>query len=546
MQQTKFDPITLEILWSRLIAIVDETAATLIRTSFSTVVRESYDFSCVLTDSQGNSMAQSTLSIPSFIGTLPKTVRHFLRFFPVETLEPGDVLITNDMWLGTGHLPDINVARPIFRNGKLVAWAASVAHAPDIGGKVRSPDPREVFEEGLQIPPMKLLSAGRPNKDLLQILEQNVRVPDQVTGDLWAQVSAIEVAERRLQTMMDENNLEEVDMLAKTIQDYSEKAIRKEIRDLPDGDYYHELQTDGLAVPITLKMKLSVKDDSIYIDFSGSSDQVNRALNVVPAYRDAFTMYPIKCVLSPSIPNNEGAFRPIKLDAPKGSILNPEFPAAGGTRVLVGHYLPTMVFTALSEVVPDRVMAATGSPVWCINVAGKDNNGKQFANMYFFNGGIGAASSRDGYNALTFPSNVSNTPVEMMETATPWIIEKKALKTDSGGPGKHRGGLGQEVVMRIVSPGELSVSFLAERTKFPATGLFDGQVGAPGAVILNGSPIDPKVTHMVKPGDILELHMPGGGGYGSPLDRNQNAVLADLSEGYITPEAAKEIYGIKI
>jgi len=543
MSNESFDPITLEVLWGRLIAIVDEAAVTLIRTSFSTVVRESFDFSCVLTDSRGNSLAQATLSIPSFIGTLPQTVKHFLRFFPEETLRPGDVLITNDMWLGTGHLPDINVARPIFRDGHLIAWAASVAHAPDIGGKIRSPDPRDVFEEGLQIPPMKLSDGGEINEVLLQVVRANVRVPDQVVGDLWAQVAALDISEQRLVGMMEEYDLEEVDELAAAIQGVSESAMRSAITALPDGDYVHELQTDGLTVPITLHLKLTVQGDRIHCDFTGSSDQVDRALNVVPSYRDAFTMYAIKCALSPYVPNNEGAFRPITLHAPEGSILNPRFPAAGGCRVLVGHYLPTLVFTALSELIPDRIMAATGSPVWCINVGGVTAKGRRVSTMFFFNGGTGAARLRDGYTCLSFPSNVSNTPVELMESNAPWTIESKALVSDSGGAGRHRGGLGQSVKLCIASPSTVSVSFLAERTQFPAPGLFSGEAGGSGAVLLNDQPIDPKVTHIVQTGDILELRTPGGGGVGAPKERSQDALRQDIEEGYVSVVRARDIYG---
>lgn len=543
MMKQSFDPITLEVLWGRLIATVDEAAVTLIRTSFSTVVRESFDFSCVLTDSRGNSLAQATLSIPSFIGTLPQTVKHFLRFFPEETLQPGDILITNDMWLGTGHLPDINVARPIFRGGRLIAWAASVAHAPDIGGKIRSPDPRKVFEEGLQIPPMKLSDGGEINDVLLLMIRANVRVPDQVVGDLWAQLAALDTSEKRLIAMMEEYGLDEVDGLAAAIQGVSEDAMRSAISDLPDGDYEHELQTDGLAVPITLRLKLTVDGDHIHCDFTGSADQVDRALNVVPAYRDAFTMYAIKCALSPHVPNNEGAFRPITLDAPEGSILNPKFPAAGGCRVLVGHYLPTLVFTALSEVIPDRVMAATGSPVWCVNVGGLTEKGRRVSTMFFVNGGTGAARSRDGYTCLSFPSNVSNTPVEIMESNAPWTVEGKSLVPDSGGPGRHRGGLGQSLKLRIVSPGAVSVSFLAERTQFAAPGLFGGGAGGPGAVILNGQSIDPKVTHIVQSGDLLELRTPGGGGVGKPAERSHTALQRDVDEGYVSIPEAKTSYG---
>ncbi len=530
----RFDPFTLEILWSRLIAIVDEAAATLIRTSFSTVVRESYDFSCVLTDRHGNSLAQASLSIPSFIGTLPRTVKLFLETFPAATLQPGDVLITNDMWLGTGHLPDINVAKPIFRDGRLVAFAASVAHAPDIGGKMRSPDPREVFEEGLQIPRMKLHEAGRPNAPLLEILRYNVRVPDQVIGDLDAQLAGLAVMERRLRELMDEHGLDSVDPLAATIQGLSERAMRQAIAALPDGDYDNELQTDGLAVPVTLRLKLSVRGDAIHIDFAGTSEQVDRALNVVPSYRDAYTVYPLKCALSPRIPNNEGAWRPITIEAPEGSILNPRYPAAGGSRALVGHYLPPLVFGALAPAIPDRVMAAAGSPLWCINLAGESRSGRRFAAMFFVNGGFGAAAGRDGYPCLTFPSNVSNTPVEIMETTAPIRILEKRLVPDSGGTGEFRGGLGQVLTVQNLSARPVATSFLAERTRFAAPGLLGGGPGALGGIRIDGQPVDPKTTHIVRPGGTVELTLPGGGGFGDPARRDPERIAEDLEAGYVT------------
>lgn len=534
-----FDPFLLEILWNRLVAIVDEAAATLIRTSFSTVVRESYDFSCVLTDARGNSLAQASLSIPSFIGTLPKTVKHMLRRFPAETLEPGDVLITNDAWLGTGHLPDINVAKPIFREGELIAFAASVAHSPDIGGKMRAPDAREVFEEGLQIPPMKLYQAGRPNEALMELIRYNVRVPDQVIGDLDAQLSALAVGERRLLQLMDEHGLKDVDDLAATIQGLSEQTMRHAIAALPDGVYENELQTDGLAVPITVKMKLTVAGDAIAIDFAGTSDQVDRAINVVPAYRDAYTVYPLKCVLAPAIPNNEGIWRPITIDAPEGSVLNPRRPAACGSRVLVGHYLTTVVLGALARAIPDRVVAATGSPVWCMNLTGLSRRGQRFASMFFVNGGMGAAERRDGPSCLSFPSNVNNTPVEIMENVAPVRVLEKRLVPGSGGPGKSRGGLGQTLKFQNLSSRSLTASFLAERTRFPATGLFGGGDGAPGAVRINGELVDPKATHIVDPGGVIEMTTPGGGGFGAARERDAHRAQADATAGYVTPDPAR-------
>lgn len=537
-----FDPFDLEILWNRLIAIVDEAAATLVRTSFSTVVRESYDFSCVLTDRRGNSLAQASASIPSFIGTLPRTVRHFLARFPVDTMRPGDVFITNDPWLGTGHLPDVNVAKPIFRGDELVAFAASVAHSPDIGGRIRAPDAREVFEEGLRIPEMKLHDAGAPNAALLELLRANVRVPDQVIGDLEAQLAALAVAERGLLALMDEHGLPYIDELAATIHARSEQTMRQAIAALPDGDYRDELQTDELAVPVTLAMTLTVAGDAIAIDFTGSSAQVDRAINVVPSYRDAYTGYPLKCVLAPRVPNNEGIWRPITITAPDGSVLNPRFPAACGSRVLVGHYLTTLVLGALARAIPDRVIAATGSPVWCVNLAGTSRRATRFAAMFFFNGGLGAAAHRDGPASLSFPSNVSNTPVEIMETVAPVRVLEKRLLPDSGGAGRFRGGLGQRVSFQSVAPDPMTVSFLAERTRFPATGLFGGRAGAVGGVRIAGRAVDPKATHVVPPGAVIELTMPGGGGFGDPRERDREAVRVDVAAGYVT-SAARGAYG---
>lgn len=543
-RKSKFDPISLQILWSRIIAIVDESAATLVRTSFSTLVRESNDFSCVLTDARGNSLAQSTASIPSFIGTLPATVKLLLKDFPVETLRPGDVLITNDMHIGTGHLPDVNVARPIFKNGKVVAIAASVAHAPDIGGKLRAPDPREVFEEGLQIPPMKLADQGVLNEVLLKLVKANVRVPSQVVGDLMAQMAATEMAERRIISLMDEYGLGDLADLAKTIQDYSEAAMREAIRALPDGEYRSELTTDGLAEPITVKCKLTVKGDQIHVDYTGSSPQVDRALNVVPHYGYAYTVYGVKCALAPVVPNNEGCFKPVTFFAPEGSILNPRRPAAGGARVLVGHYLTFAVMGALGAAVPDKVLAASGAPVWGLNVMGVDRNGTRFANCFFFNGGLGARPTMDGIHCLAFPGNTGNTPIELMESWAPILIEKKEIRGDSGGPGKFRGGCGQTAVVRSTAQQALTISFLAERTRTPAPGIFGGLPGAKGAVRYNGEDINPKETRYLLPGDRVEMSTAGGGGYGDPKERDRAAVARDLELGRVSPEQAREVYGM--
>lgn len=529
----RFDAVEIELLWRRLISLVDEAAAALVRTSFSTLVRESYDFSCVVTDARGQSLVQATESIPSFIGTLPETVKHFIRHFPEETLQPGDVLITNDIWLGTGHLPDITVAKPIFRQGRLVAFSASTAHAPDIGGKIRSPEPREVFEEGLQIPPMKLLRAGQQDDTLIAIIRKNVRTPDQTMGDLWAQVVALDLMEERLLVLMEQAGLPHLRDLAGEIHSRCDAAMRTAIAALPDGTYTSSLQTDGLMDrPITLQLAMTVAGDTITADFTGTDPQVDRAINCALCYTYAMTMYGVKVCISPNLPNNEGAWRPIRIEAPAGCIVNPVFPASGGSRMLIGHYIPMLVFGCLGQIVPDRVMAACGSPMWGMNQSGVTAAGKPYANMFFFNGGMGANMRGDGISCLSWPSNVSSTPVEITEHIAPLRVHHKRLRPGSGGRGRHRGGLGQEVLMESRSDSPIAVSFLAERTLFPAFGIEGGEAGAPGVLHINGKAVDPKRQYVLQTGDTVMMATPGGGGHGSAGERDRTLEEADARHGY--------------
>jgi N-methylhydantoinase B len=510
-----FDPIELKILWNRLIAIVDEAAATLVRTSFSTVVRESNDFACVLLDPEGRLLVQNSASIPSFIGCLPVTIRHMLRRFPPDRLRPGDVLITNDPWLATGHLPDITVAVPLFRSGALIGFAASVAHSPDIGGRLRGPDSRQVYEEGLQLPIMKLYEGGRLNALLMEIIRQNVRVPDQVVGDLMAQVVSNELTSRRLGELLAEYDLENLTDLAEQINHQSEAAMRSAIESIPDGTYHGQVRPDGDEEPLLINMALTVSGDSIHVDYSGTSSQVDNALNTVLNYTFAYTAYPIKCLTSPGIPNNDGSFRPITVDAPEGSLLNPRYPAAVGGRALIGHFLSAAVFSALADVLPERVQAPSGSPLWCLTMTG-EHDGEGYAGVYFLNGGQGASANQDGISCLSFPSNVSNTPIELMEQRTPIRVERKALREGSGGAGRHSGGKGQDLDVRLIADGPATVSFLADRLRHPADGILGGESGAKGAVTLDDEPINPKRQIRIQPGSRLRLSTPGGGGYGEP------------------------------
>ncbi len=512
MPQMELNPANLEILWTRLVSMVDEAAATLVRTSFSSVVRECNDYAVVLLDEKGRLLSQSTFSIPSFICTLPSTVRHLLREFPANTLKPDDVLITNDPWIGTGHLPDINIAVPIFKDNRIVAFSATVAHSPDIGGRLRSPGIRELYEEGLRLPPLKLLHAGEADCAVERIIRSNVRVPEQVMGDIWAQVSANRMLSERLCDLLEETKIDLTE-LGREIQLRSETAMRSAIADIPNGAYTHRLIVDGFIDPIIIQLKIVVEDARIYLDYTGSSPQLPRAINVVPNYTFAYSVYALKSILSPDIPNNEGSFQPIEVHAPIGSILNPRFPAPVGARAMTGHLLPPAIMGALSRVIPDKVLAAPGSPLWAFHLSG-DCAGQPFAFVSFLNGGMGASMYRDGLPAISFPSNLGNTPIEVTESRVPLAVIRKALRRGTGGQGHHRGGDGQIFEFEILGDSQVTISFMANRLEYPAEGLLGGKPGETGSVLLNGNPLDPKEHSVLNPGDCVTLSTPGGGGFG--------------------------------
>lgn len=541
----KFDPITLEILWNRLIAIVDEASAALIRASFSTVLRESNDFACVLLDAKGRSLAQSTRSIPSFIGTMPISLKKFLETFPPETLQPGDVIISNDPWLCSGHLPDVTMATPIFRGQELIAFAGCIGHSPDMGGRIRSADSTEIYEEGLQIPPSKIVKAGRWNQELASLIRRNVRVPDMVIGDLRAEMAANELLGNRLLDLMDEAGIDRLEGLSQTIQDTSEKAVRDAIREIPDGSYSHEIMMDGFDKPLHIKLDIDITDDGIHCDYSGTSPQIDQGLNTVLNYTYAYTVFPLKCVICPTIPNNEGCIRPISVSAPEGSLLNPRYPAAVGGRAMVGHYLTTAIFGALQEVIPHRIQADSGSPLWGAVLTGT-NRGQKYASLFFLNGGQGASPHKDGISCLSYPSNISNTPVEIIENTTPIRIHQKAFRKGSAGAGKFRGGLGQFMEIELTADAPCKVAFLSERVKFAPQGIKGGKPGATGIIELNGEQIHPKMIHTIQPHDILTLGTPGGAGFWTPEERDPEKIQSDLRNGLISSGPAKSEYGGKV
>jgi N-methylhydantoinase B/oxoprolinase/acetone carboxylase alpha subunit len=527
-----FDPVTLEILWRRLVSIVDEASAALVRSAFSTVLRESDDFSCVLTDARGRSIAQATKSIPAFIGSLPATVKAVLAHYGERGLEPGDVVITNDPWLGTGHLFDISVVKPIFSGGALAGFSASTAHAADIGGALDAHSVKDVFEEGMQIPIMKLARRGELDESLLTLLRANVRVPDQVLGDLSAQINALNLMEARVLGLMGEFSLGKLSSLADEICSRSERAMREGIRALPSGTWRYAFDTDGGAEPVHIEAAVTIAGDRVEVDFAGSSPQVRAPINVPYPYTYAFTAYAIRCIAAPTIPNNDGAFAPVSVRAPKGSILNNAFPSSGGQRVCTGHYLPVAVFCALADVIPERVAAGSGSPLWSFVQSGV-RNGRPYATKVFTNGGTGATAGKDGANVLSWPSNVSSTPVEMIEQLAPLRLHFKQIRLGTGGAGKFRGGNGQELLFESLSEDPIHITFNADRTKQPAPGIAGGGNGACGEIRLNGEWKDSRSQLKLAKGDKLLVRTPAGGGFGRPEQRAPTLLEHDRREGYV-------------
>jgi N-methylhydantoinase B len=532
---SRYDSILLEVVWTRMISIVDEAAKAIVRTSFSTLSNEANDFACVLTDNRGFSLAQNSGSIPSFIATLPATVRHFIDEFGYDNFGPGDVLITNDPWKGTGHLSDVCLVCPIFRGDKIVAFAATTSHVPDIGGRLRAMESRQVFEEGVQIPLMKIISAGKTDETLVKLLSKNVRTPEQTIGDIWAQISACELMCDRLGRLMDDYALDDLTALADELFDRAETAMRKVVSEVPDGVYRYAIDTDGASAsdPYHFAVAVTVAGSDILVDYDGTSSSQPRAINCVMAYTYAMSAYAIKCALLPDLANNEGMFRPIKVIAPENTLVNPRYPAAVVARASTGHYLPVVVFGAMQQVIPDKVMAAAGSPLWVLTQTGVNDDGRPYTNVLFYNGGMGATAGKDGEGCLSWPSNISSSPIEISERNSPLFCRHKRFAPGSGGAGKHRGGLGQEIEFISESERPILTLFMTERTRIAAPGFNGGEDGQLGSVQINGVDIDTNAQHVMNKGDTVSMRTPGGGGYGLAKDRPSGLIDIDRKREYV-------------
>jgi N-methylhydantoinase B len=541
------DTVSLEILWNRLLSVANEQQITLMRTAFSTVVREVQDLACGVFDTRGSMVAQSLTGTPGHINAMATGVRHFLAAFPAATLEPGDVLLTNDPWLTAGQVNDMTVLTPVFRDRRVVAYFASTCHAPDIGGRILSAEAREVFEEGLRIPMTKLFAAGEPNAQLLDIVRANVRTPEETVGDLYAQASSNAVGARSLLHLMDEFGLATIDPLADQIIARSERALRDAIRPIPNGRYENEVWSDGFEEPIRIKVAVTVEDEDIRIDFAGSSPQSPRGINVVLNYTHAYASFAVKAAVNPEVPHNDGAFRPVHITAPEGSILNCRQPAAVASRHIIGHFLPGAIFGALARAMPGRLMAGGAEPIWITVWRGEWPSREPFTFTLFQCGGAGARATKDGLSATGFPSGVAGVPAEVLESLTPLVQHRRELRPDSGGAGTFRGGLGQRTEVGIQGPLPWSVSAMIDRIRFPGAGLEGGQPGGLGRFgVGQGAALQPKALLTLDPAARVQLDLPGGGGYGDPWERDPQRVLADVVNGYVTLEAAERDYGVAI
>lgn len=515
-KKSSIDPISLEILWTRIISAVDEAAAVFLRTSFSTLVREANDYAVVLTDRRGRNIAQSSQSIPSFICTMPVTIRKFIEQFGIENMRDGDAFITNDPWIGTGHLNDANLAMPIFHNGKVIGFAGVVSHLPDIGGRLRNPANRELFEEGFQIPPIRILDGGEPNEVLIRLIRSNVRVPDETMGDIWAQISCCKSLGERLCRLIDETDTD-IDDFADEIIERTGRAMRDAIKSIPDGTYRYVIENDGPAeMPggvVKIACAVTIKGDRISVDYAGSSDQVSLAINTVANYTFAYSAYGLKALLAPWIPNNEGSFQTIEVKAPEGSILNPTRPAPVGARGMIGHLLPPAILGALAKVVPDRVQAAPGSPSNNVQLASLRGNVRYAVNA-FVGAGQGASASMDGVSAISFPSNLSNTPIEVLESQAPIRVTDRSIRRNSGGAGARRGGDGIRFAFEMYGESPAIGSFMINRIRRAAPGLNGGEAGAPAVFRINGKSITSSGQYILNKGDRVLIETGGGGGFG--------------------------------
>ena len=523
--------VRLQVMWTRLIALVEEQAQTLLRTAFSPIVRESGDLSAGVFDTRGRMLAQAVTGTPGHINTMARSVGYFLERFPAATMVPGDVFVTNDPWHGTGHLNDYVVLTPAFYADRLIALFACTGHMTDVGGIGLSPDGADLFMEGVAVPIMKLIDAGRTNETLLAIAKANSRLPHEIEGDIYSLIASNDTAARRLTELLHEVGASDIDVLADFIVECSRQAMVQRIAALPKGDASFSMTVDGFEAPIELRANLCILEDRMVVDWSGTSAASRFGINVPLNYAAAYTSYALTCAVAPDVPNNAGTLSAFEISAPQGCILNAQRPQPVACRHIIGGLLPDVVFGCLDQIVPGRVPAESASALWTLTLRGGKPPG--FTISIVTNGGTGARRELDGLSATSFPSAVHGTPVEIVEAATPLVFWRRELREGSGGEGAARGGLGQDMEIGTLDGAPFTLFAAFDRIAHPARGRAGGDRGAPGELLLQGGRVLPgKGSHQIDPTDRLIVRTPGGGGYGDPQRRPETARAADRSAGY--------------
>ena len=553
------DRIKMQIMWTRLMAVVEGQAKSLIRTAFSATVSEAGDLSAAIFDIRGNMVAQAVTGTPGHVNSLAEAVKNFIKKFPISVMAEDDHFITNDPWLSSGHLHDITVVTPTFRHGELIALFACCCHQVDIGGLGQGPDATSVFEEGLFIPVMYLARKGELNSDLMELIKANVRQPYEVEGDILSYITSNESGGRLLNQLLDEFPKFEFSQLAEFILACSLDSMKKIIQALPNGTYHNSMTVDGYDSPVKLCAKLSIKDDQILVDFDGSSEASKYGINLVYNYTLAYSAYGVRAAVAPDIPNNTGSLEPIVVTAPEGSILNVRKPSPVCARHIIGQFLPDLMLGCLENVVTEGIPAEGSAGIWGIQMRGggelmdlgpQNNKAPQLPtyDLLFFNsGGTGARPTSDGLSATGFPSGVRALPVEAVENYAPVVIWKKEFRVNSGGPGKWRGGLGQTVEVGTIDDSPFAVFAMFDRVEHSARGRNGGENGAPGRVkTANGKLLKSKGKQIISSGDHLVIDVPGGGGYGVAMERPPQLVWEDFNLGKVVRKSARKDYGIVI
>ncbi len=556
-QSAALAAIRQQIMWNRLIAVVEEQAQTMIRTAFSTTVREAGDLSAGVFDLRARMLAQAVTGTPGHVNSMMESVGHFLRKFPAETMQPGDHYITNDPWLGTGHLHDLTVVTPAFRNGAIVALSANTAHVIDVGGLGMGPEGRSVFEEGLYIPIVRCFERGRPNETFFDFIRAGSRLPVELEGDVYSLCACNDAGAKRLVQMMDEFELDSLDQLADFIFDASQRATVEQIGKLKQGVFTAEISSDGDEDPITMRAAMTILHDAIEVDFSGTSGLSQRGINVPAAYCRAYSCFGIKVVVAPEVPNNWASLQPFRMKIPEGCILNAPRPYPVSVRHVTGQLLPDLMMGCLHQVVPDRVAAEGASCLWNpplrggSSVSGQARGNKavlpDFEIITFNSGGTGARPTLDGLDGTAFPSGVRTMPVEATENVAPLVFWKKELRPDSAGAGRTRGGFGQ--IMEIGTKGDLEFACNAvfDRVTNAPKGREGGLDGAGGRVQLtSGVTLRTKGFQIIPDGERLRLLLPGGGGMGLPAQRDPARVARDVRDHLVSVDEARERYGVVV